>query len=272
MTIKNILVAYNGSPQAQGALKTALVMAERYGAHLTGVLAHGLPNLLYAYGGHVPQAAMDQLEEADKAHRDEVRKAFLETTSGYPANMTHFLDVYGEADEMLMEVALGYDLIVMGTQEKRSDFQHMEVHADVVARNSGKPVVVVPFGYDPTAYNDRVLLAWDGKRAASRAMSDAIHLLKAESEISVLCVGKAEKAEASALPAVSNLERHGFAVKLITRKARKIAKTVLQVAEEEKTGMLVMGAYEHAKIAEDLFGGVTDTVLKKATVPVLLSH
>jgi len=35
---------------------------------------------------------------------------------------------------------------------------------------------------------------------------------------------------------------------------------------------LAMGAYEHAKLAEDLFGGVTNTVLKKSKVPVLLSH
>lgn len=272
MTIKNILVAYNGNPQSKSALKTALVLAERYGAHLTGVLAHGLPNLLYAYGGHVPQAAMDQLEEADKLHRDEVRRDFMESTSGYPAGQIHFLDVYGEADEMLMEVALGYDLVVMGPEEKRSDFPHMEVHADVVARNSGKPVLVVPLDYDPSDFNERMLLAWDGKRAASRAMGDAIRLLKPGAEVSVLCVGTPEQAEARALPAMAHLERHGFAAKLITRKAKKIAKLILATAEEEKAGMLVMGAYEHAKLAEDLFGGVTNTVLKKTPVPVLLSH
>ena len=74
------------------------------------------------------------------------------------------------------------------------------------------------------------------------------------------------------MPAMAHLERHGFAAKLVTAKGKKIAKTILASAEEEKTGMLVMGAYEHAKLAEDLFGGVTNTVLKKAKIPVLLSH
>lgn len=272
MTIKNILVAYNGTEQAKSALKTALVMADRYGAHLTGILAHGLPNLLYAYGGHIPQQAMDQLEEADKQHRDEVRKEFMAATTGNPAAKTHFLDVYGEADEMLMDVALGYDLVVMGDADRRSDYPHMEVHADVVARNSGKPVVVVPLGYDPADFNEKVLLAWDGKRAAARAMADAIRLLKPDAEISVLCVGSPEQAEAKAMPAMAHLERHGFAAKLITAKGKKIAKTILAAAEKENIGMLVMGAYEHAKLAEDLFGGVTNSVLKKAKIPVLLSH
>lgn len=272
MTIKNILVSYNGNPAAQSALNTALVMAKRYNAHLTGMLAHGLPSLLYAYGGHVPQSAMDQLEESDKAHRAEVRKLFNETTVGFPADRFHFLDVYGEADEMLMEVALGYDLVVMGKADYRSDYPHMEVHPDVVARNSGKPVLMVPTAYDPETFNDKIVLAWDGRKAAARAMSDAIGLIKPGAEISVLCIGNPEQAEMKALPAVAHLERHGFKVTLITRKAKKIAKTVLEVASEENAGMVVMGAYEHAKIAEDLFGGVTNSILKKSAIPVLLAH
>jgi len=46
----------------------------------------------------------------------------------------------------------------------------------------------------------------------------------------------------------------------------------LAATKDEGAGMLVMGAYEHAKLAEDLFGGVTNTVLKKTKIPVLLSH
>ncbi len=272
MTIKNILISFNGGAPAIAALELALKLADRYDAHLTGVLAHGLPNMLYAYGGHVPQAAMDQLEEADKQHRDEVRVAFMDMTSSQPAEHIHFLDVYGEADEMLMEMALGYDLVVMGPPEKSSNFPHMEAHADVVARNSGKPVLVVPEGYDVASFNSNVVLAWDGKRAASRAMADVVKLLETSAKISVLCVGEPEAAAEKARPALVHLERHGFEVGLVTKKARKIAKVILATAKEENAGILAMGAYEHAKLAEDLFGGVTNTVLKKAKMPVLLSH
>ncbi len=272
MTIKNILVSFNGGAPAISALELAIKLADRNGAHLTGVLAHGLPNMLYAYGGHVPQAAMDQLEEADKQHRDEVRKTFMSMASVLPAAQVHFLDVYGEADEMLMGIALGYDMVMMGPPEKSPNFPHMEAHADVVARNSGKPVLVVPKGYDAAQFNSKILLAWDGKRAASRAMADVVKLLEASSNITVLCIGEKEAAEKKAQPAITHLERHGFKADLITQKARKIAKTILATAKDKEVGILAMGAYEHAKLAEDLFGGVTNTVLKKAKVPVLLSH
>ncbi|NOR63212.1 MAG: hypothetical protein GQ535_12060 [Rhodobacteraceae bacterium] len=272
MTIKNILVSFNGGAPAVSALEMAINLAERTGAHLTGVLTHGLPNMLYAYGGHIPQGAMDQLEEADKLHRDEVCKTFMDMTSAQPADHIHFLDIYGEADEMLMETALGYDLVVMGPPEKSPNFPHMEAHADVVARNSGKPVLVVPKGYDATRFNGNVLLAWDGKRAASRAMSDVVKLLDASAKIVVLCIGEKKAAAKKAQPVITHLERHGFETELLCEKARKIAKTILATAKERDVGILAMGAYEHAKLAEDLFGGVTNTVLKKAKVPVLLSH
>jgi len=272
MTIKNILVSFNGGAPAVSALNMAMMLAERHNAHLTGVLAHGLPNMLYAYGGHVPQAAMDQLEEADKQHRDEVRAGFMAQTSGLPAERIHFLDVYGEADEMLMDIALGYDLVVMGPPEKSPNFPHMECHADVVARNSGKPVLLVPMGYDVAGFNGDILLAWDGKRAASRAMADVVRLFDDGARITVLSIGEDEAAATRAKPALTHLQRHGFTTEFASKKTRKIAKAILATAKNQGVGILAMGAYEHAKLAEDLFGGVTNTVLKKTKVPVLLSH
>lgn len=272
MTIKNMLVSFNGSDSSKSALALAVKLAGQEDMHLTGVLAHGLPAMLYAYGGQVPQAAMDQLEDADRLHRAEVEKAFKAATSTLPRAQVHYLDIYGEADEMLMETALGYDLVVMGPPEQSPNFPHMQANADVVARNSGKPVLMVPTGYDISTFTPDVLLAWDGKRAAARALSDIIKLVPQNADISVLCVGEETVATEKAAPALTQLERHGFAPHLVTQKTRKIAKAILATAQEAKVGMIAMGAYEHAKLAEDLFGGVTNTILKKSKIPVLLSH
>ncbi len=37
-------------------------------------------------------------------------------------------------------------------------------------------------------------------------------------------------------------------------------------------GLLVMGGYGHARFREILLGGVTETVLRQMTVPVLMAH
>jgi nucleotide-binding universal stress UspA family protein len=46
----------------------------------------------------------------------------------------------------------------------------------------------------------------------------------------------------------------------------------LQECKDRGVGLLVMGAYEHSKFREDLFGGVTNEILQECPVPVLLSH
>lgn len=274
MTIKNILVAYTGSKSSHRALNVAMLMARKYDAHLTGVITHGLPTALYSYGSHLPQTAMHQLEEADREHRAIVRKSFHTATIDLNSETTHFLDVFGEADEKLMEVARTYDLVIMGMSDEDSEFQHMEVHPDVVARKSGRPVLVVPSTYEAETLGDTALLAWDGRRAAARAMADAMQIFESKRCVSVLTVGETEDATKTALPIITQLERHNIPCKTIVkeRKKRGIAQCILETVEEESAGILVMGAYEHSKIAEDLFGGVTNTVLEKSKIPVFLSH
>lgn len=274
MSIKNILVAYNGTKSAECALNVAILMAKKYDAHLTGVLTHGLPNILYSYGGHFPQVAMQQLEDADREHRAEVRKNFETATVDLSGDMIHFMDVFGEADAKLMELARTYDFVVMGNPEKDSDYQHMQVHPDIVARSSGRPVLVVPADYRTEALGERAVLAWDGRRAAARAMADAMKILESKTEVAVLTIGKAEDFEHKMKPIMDHLDRHSIPAHpvLKARGRDSIAQIILDVIEEEKASILVMGAYEHAKLAEDLFGGVTNTIVTKSTVPVLLSH
>ena len=274
MTIKNILVAFTGSAQSINALKVAKIMSVKYGAHITGILSHGLPNAMYSYGSHLPQAALDDIAVADKEHRKEVRGKFFEAAADISSDLVHFIEIYGDADEKLMQAAHNYDLVVMGPANQKTGYQHMEVHPDVVARNSGRPVFVVPEDYDISDFNEHALLAWDGRRSAARALSDALSILQTKSQVTVLTVGRAEDAAAKTDPIMAHLSRHEIPAEVfqVERKGKKISKIILDTAEDTNAGMIVMGAYQHSKLAEDLFGGVTNKILAKSKIPVLLSH
>jgi nucleotide-binding universal stress UspA family protein len=47
---------------------------------------------------------------------------------------------------------------------------------------------------------------------------------------------------------------------------------LLNAAAERDADLLVMGAYGHSRLREMVMGGVTRTLLRSMTVPVLLSH
>ena len=50
------------------------------------------------------------------------------------------------------------------------------------------------------------------------------------------------------------------------------ADILLNQASEMSADLIVVGAYGHSRIREMVLGGVTRTLLKQMTVPVLMSH
>jgi nucleotide-binding universal stress UspA family protein len=273
MALKNILVSYNATAPAQAALAIAVLMAGKYGAHLTGILSYGPQELASSYAGYLPIGVAEQLAEADRTRRTEIEKAFRTATAAMPAERAHFIDVFSSADDGLMDVARTYDLIVMGRTATESDVPHMEPHPDVVARHSGRPVLVVPKDYSVTALNEHAVVAWDGGRAAARALADAMQILETKDRVTVLTIGNPE--QKGMLDGIGrHLLRHGIRVEpvIAARDGRRIADVILDTCRARGAGLLVMGAYEHAKFAEDLFGGITNRILHSAPIPVLLSH
>ncbi|WP_118136730.1 universal stress protein [Oceanicella sp. SM1341] len=273
MTIRNILVSYNGTPAADAALTMAKLMARTHDGHLTGVLSYGPQEIITTYAGYMPAGVAEQLVEADLARRDQVMARFSKLTADMEPARVHFRDVFSTADNGLMDVSRCYDIIVMGRAPQAGEFPHMEAHPDVVARHSGRPVLVVPAEFEAATCASSALIAWDGGRAAARALSDALPLLNPKAVVRVLTIGNPE--DTAALdPVATHLGRHGIAVEreIRARKGRSVAQTLLDGCTDAGVDMLIMGAYEHSKFAEDLFGGVTDTVLRNAPIPVLLSH
>ncbi|MNY80214.1 Universal stress protein family protein [compost metagenome] len=47
---------------------------------------------------------------------------------------------------------------------------------------------------------------------------------------------------------------------------------LLSLAADAGADLLVMGGYGHARLREMLLGGVTATVLRQMTLPVLMAH
>jgi len=144
-----------------------------------------------------------------------------------------------------------------------------------VALQSGRPVLIVPPGYRTDRLVERALVAWDGGRAAARAVSDAMTILETKSHVTVFTAGDAERARRrEGLDIVSHLARHGVRTDWnhVSRPEGGVAKAMLAAAAQAKAGLIVMGAYERPKFAEDLVGGVTRSLLSAAETPVLMAH
>lgn len=277
MSIKNILVAYNGLPGSKAALHGAVALQQFYGAHLTGLFAHGGSDLSHQIKPWMPAKVQEAiLEVADKSHR-EVRDTFDEICAPVPEDKLHWIDHTGAVQATVSAYARLFDITVIGIHEETTDAgqHHIEIYPDRVAYDSGRPVMIFPSGYRESVFKRRAVVAWDGGRAAARALADAMQILEDEDEVEIVSVGRSPLAEA--LPGIdvgTVLDRHDVKVTLteLPKGKQSIAETLSAHCEASGAGLLVMGAYEHSPLRESLIGGVTHDIALRAKLPVLMSH
>lgn len=70
------------------------------------------------------------------------------------------------------------------------------------------------------------------------------------------------------------LVRHGVRaeVAVLARTTAMVVQTLDQHIRDRAAGLLVMGAYGHARLRELILGGTTRDMLRDAAVPVLLAR
>ena len=279
MAIRNILVAYNGSDSSDAALRLGLLMARKYDAHLTGVLAHGMPRVMESAMPWLTEGLSREFAEIARRMKGEVYAAITDkfralTDASDLGERLHWLDIEGSTDATIMELARCFDITLVGEHQQMTGEEQIALHPDLVALQSGRPVLIVPRGYEVTELNEHAVLAWDGTRAASRAMSDAMQILETKSLVTILSVGAGDiGAGYEGADIETHLQRHGVATERV-RIPRKgsVGDTIVDYCRDRGAGILVMGAYEHSKFSEDLLGGVTNEVLLHSAIPVLMSH
>jgi nucleotide-binding universal stress UspA family protein len=137
---------------------------------------------------------------------------------------------------------------------------------------------VIPFAGDFPVIGEHVLVAWNASREATRAVADALPLLSRARAVTVLAInprhGIGGHGDVPAADIALHLARHGVRAEAAHTIATDIpdAEALLSYAADIGADLIVAGGYGHSRARELVFGGVTRSLLKEMTVPVLLSH
>jgi nucleotide-binding universal stress UspA family protein len=137
-------------------------------------------------------------------------------------------------------------------------------------------MIVVPYIHKAPFKLDRVMVCWDGSRPATRAIADAMPLLKRAGNIEVVMITneRSKQGEIEGADMGQHLARHGLKVEVnrITRDNLDVANVLLSHLADSDANFIVMGGYGHSRLREFVLGGVTRTVLHSMTAPALMSH
>jgi nucleotide-binding universal stress UspA family protein len=180
--------------------------------------------------------------------------------------------VLGVAMDAAATEARTFDLALLPWSAGSLSAQDM---AQSLVFGAGVPVILVPPSPAAGAV-DHIAFAWDGSRAAARALCDALPLLAAGGDVSVVTVQGEKSLSGSGLATTltASLERRGYNARAvnITLDGRTIAKALQDTALSEGAQLLAMGGFGHSRLRDFILGGATKGVFADLRLPVLLSH
>lgn len=276
MALKDLLVHIDSSQAAEKRLAAAIQLAQTHDAHLTGLYV--IPTTDFPAFMEVPSAfeAIQQVRAYREEQAEAAQTAF-ETATSRAGLSAEWRFAEGDQIQRIAESARYADLVILG-QHNPDEVDANQGLADRLVIEVGRPCLVMPYIGAREALGKCVLVAWNARREAVRAVNDALPILQTADRVVVLAVnptqGEAGEGDIPSVDICHHLARHGVKTEAETTVAKDIdvCSLLLSHAADMGADMMVMGAYGHSRLREMVLGGVSREILQTMTVPVLMSH
>jgi nucleotide-binding universal stress UspA family protein len=273
MALKSILLHLARDRRVEQTTAAAIALAKRHGARL--VAASPLPPVILPMpdGGFISADLIQKMSAEQQASAE--RSAAKARTAGEAAGITVTTEVVeGDPVSVLSAAAVAADLVVIGQPDPDSaGGADVSFPGDLLMASS-RPVLCLPYAGTFPTLGDHVLVAWNGSREAARAVADALPLLEKAATVMVVTIDDVVPGGAAPEAVAGYLKMHGIAATVRRVPSGEISAedALLGMISDQGIDLVVMGAYGHSRTRELLFGGVTRSLLRFMTSPLLLSH
>lgn len=287
--IKTIFVPMSGSTSDDSVFATALEVAKPLDAHLdfyhvrfsvSEAAVRSVP--LQFCPATVLSASLTQLESREEAFSDATLERFeafcelhaiprLDRATASPGLSARRIEEIDRSQARFIFHARHHDLVVLGRPHSHDSIRDSLI--ETVLTRCGQPVVIAPEAV-PRGPIETVVVGWNESSAAARALSAAMPLLKTALTVVLVAIDDDDHGPDTLSEVVRQLEWHGVraTTRFVSNSKHPAAVQLLDAAEEIRAGLLVAGGYGHLALRETLLGGVTQSLIERAEIPVLLMH
>lgn len=261
--LKDIMVHLDSSPACRGRLETAITLAKQHGARLTG---------LYVYSSPRAKKPARQLSDVRDMFQQQCNGAglaaeCLEVDLGF---------LQTGVAEMIGYYASFTDLLVVGQPlVAERDKQYAVITSpERLLLGTGRPVLIVPESGSTPRFGERIMVAWKAGPKASRAVHDAMPLLRAARHVNMVSVDKAHFRPDESERLTKYLANNGVtaSIELIPPGDLSVGDTLLNLVADDNIDLLVLGVHITSRRGHLDMGAVAGYLLGQMTVPMLLSH
>lgn len=270
--MKSILLHVFGDDSVLGRAEATITLARSFDARVTCLQIEPFPTLVGGdpYGGaYVFEPMIETIRDQQSALRRDIEHRL--GASGVDWEW-HAID--GDTARTLVSRSTLSDLIVMsqGVQGPSEGRKPLNLAAQV-ALGAICPVLALPARATAFAIPRKVMVAWNGSAEAASALRASRPFL-AEAEAVDIVEIKRSLIDPAAEQAAAYLDLHGIKTRVqrIEEDGRTVIDLLTAVATTLGADLLVMGAYGHPRMIELVFGGVTEGMMTRSTVPLLLAH
>lgn len=266
--MKELLVNLNKDKSLESRLRVSAELAKQFDADVTGLFVRRF----ITFEIFSPHATHDTYAEFDREQTELSRevKLYVQQYANLFTREVEFKDSVGDESQELVNMSGAFDLLVTGQMDDLHDIGNVPV--DVVL-GCGRPVLVVPVLPSDATIGHSVLVAWNGTREATRALHDAMPILKKAGYVNVVVFTPQNKTE-DVVDISKLLTNHGvtYDISHSTASDDAIPGKLSDFIGHFDSDLLVMGAYGHSRLREFVLGGVTKSMLETSNIPLFISH
>jgi nucleotide-binding universal stress UspA family protein len=279
--LKDLIVHLDGEIEDEVRLSHAEMIARDFGAQVLGLYANWIPELVPMSGFDVAFTSVASAARLQVQARERGERVFARLTERLARLdcRAALRRVQGGADELsrlCASQARCADLFIATPPlSELAGFDRGDL-AERVIFEGGHAVYLVPPGRKSARSIRNVLVAWRHTRESARAVAEFLPLVGAATTVRIVAVDEKDAGvkEDKLAAIVNHLNRYGAKVEVSVTDANDaaIASVILDEARRTDADLIVMGAYGHSRFREWILGGVTQDMIARSDVPLLMAH
>jgi hypothetical protein len=118
----------------------------------------------------------------------------------------------------------------------------------------------------------RIAIAWNQSPEAARVVSACMPLLQAAEEVHIICAGRDNQLGPKSGQLAAYLTHYGIKANKVMTAGHDERAELTASFRDTGSDLVLMGAYSRARFRELVFGGMTELMLRKSSVPVIMQH